>query len=141
MRPEATPYKQSSSRRRIGRLPCARSSRCCAGVPAVASRRAVPLLPRPLPLPSPVDLYDSATASPDIEACMLGATLREAARRFGEEPAYVTTAGWPISYAELDALSDEVAAGLAHCGLTEGDVLALVLPPGPEYAVAFLAAA
>jgi acyl-CoA synthetase (AMP-forming)/AMP-acid ligase II len=72
---------------------------------------------------------------------MLGATLREAARRFGEAPAYVTTGGWPISYAELDTISDEVATGLALRGLTEGGVLALVLPPGPEYAVAFLAAA
>ena len=34
-----------------------------------------------------------------------------------------------------------MAAGLARLGLTEGGVLALVLPPGPEYAVAYLAAA
>lgn len=72
---------------------------------------------------------------------MLGATLREAARRFGEAPAYVTAGGWSISYAELDAISDEVATGLARLGLTQGGVLALVLPPSPEYAVAYLAAA
>jgi acyl-CoA synthetase (AMP-forming)/AMP-acid ligase II len=72
---------------------------------------------------------------------MLGATLREAARRFGNLPAYVTSDGWSLSYAELDRVSDEVAAGLARRGLAEGDVLGLVLPPGPEYLVAYLAAA
>lgn len=72
---------------------------------------------------------------------MLAATLREAARRFGEVPAYVTEAGWTLSYRDLDRVSDEVAVGLARRGLGGGDVCALVLPPGPEYVVAYLAAA
>ena len=72
---------------------------------------------------------------------MLPATTREAARRFGERTAYVTDDGWTLTYAQLDHLSDRVAAGLAHRGLRPRDVIALVLPPGPEYLVAYLAAA
>jgi acyl-CoA synthetase (AMP-forming)/AMP-acid ligase II len=72
---------------------------------------------------------------------MLERTLRAAAERWGPAPAYVAVHGWPVSYADLDRLADEVAAGLAERGLQEGDVLALVLPPAPEYLVAYLAAA
>ena len=70
---------------------------------------------------------------------MLPATLREAARRFGGEPAYITAGGWPLSYADLDRISDELAAGLRSRGVGEGDVVALILPPGPEYALSYLA--
>jgi acyl-CoA synthetase (AMP-forming)/AMP-acid ligase II len=72
---------------------------------------------------------------------MLPGTTREAARRFGDATAYVTEGGWSLSFADLDRVSDELAAGLAARGLAAGDVLALVLPPGPEYALAYLAAA
>jgi acyl-CoA synthetase (AMP-forming)/AMP-acid ligase II len=72
---------------------------------------------------------------------MLPQTAREAARRFGDATAYVTEAGRSITYTEVDRASDEVAAGLRARGVTEGDVVALVLPPGPEYLFAYLAAA
>ncbi len=72
---------------------------------------------------------------------MLAETLRLAAGRWGRRPAYVAVQGWALSYADLDRLADEVAVGLAERGLTEGDVLALVLPPIPEYLVCYLAAA
>lgn len=72
---------------------------------------------------------------------MLAETLREAARRFGAAPAYVTEEGWPLAFEDLDRVSDEVAVGLRARGLATGDVLALVLPPGPAYLVAYLAAA
>jgi acyl-CoA synthetase (AMP-forming)/AMP-acid ligase II len=87
-------------------------------------------LPEVLP---PDDLYDLAT--------MLSATAREAARRFADATAYVAPDGWTLSYRDLDRVSDEVAVGLAHRGLAAGDVLALVLPSGPEYLVSYLAAA
>jgi acyl-CoA synthetase (AMP-forming)/AMP-acid ligase II len=70
---------------------------------------------------------------------MLGPTTREAARRFGDRTAYVTDAGWPLTYRDLDRGSDEIAVGLAHRGIGAGDVVALVLPPGPEYLLAYLA--
>jgi acyl-CoA synthetase (AMP-forming)/AMP-acid ligase II len=72
---------------------------------------------------------------------MIPETLREAARRFGDSVAYVTPRGWPITYAELDRVSDEVAVGLLRRGVRDGDVVGLVLPPGIEYLVAYLAAA
>lgn len=72
---------------------------------------------------------------------MLGEIAREAGRRFADTPVYVAAAGWPLSYAELDRLSDEAAAGLIARGVQPGDVVALVLPAGPEYPVAYLGAA
>jgi acyl-CoA synthetase (AMP-forming)/AMP-acid ligase II len=72
---------------------------------------------------------------------MLPATLREAAARFTDSTAYVTDAGWSLSYDALDTISDEVAGGLARHGVREGSVVTLVLPPGPEYLVGYLASA
>jgi acyl-CoA synthetase (AMP-forming)/AMP-acid ligase II len=72
---------------------------------------------------------------------MLPATTREAARRFADATAYVTADGWKLSYRDLDRVSDEVAAGMTRRGVSAGDVVALVLPPGPEYLLAYLAAA
>jgi acyl-CoA synthetase (AMP-forming)/AMP-acid ligase II len=72
---------------------------------------------------------------------MIPTTVAEAARRFGDRIAYVTELGWSLTYAELDRISDEVAGGLAREGVGEGDVVALVLPPGAEYLLAYCAAA
>jgi acyl-CoA synthetase (AMP-forming)/AMP-acid ligase II len=72
---------------------------------------------------------------------MLPATTAAAARRFADRIAYVSEAGWPLTYADIDRISDEVAAGLARRGVGIGSVVALVLPPGPEYLLSYLAAA
>jgi acyl-CoA synthetase (AMP-forming)/AMP-acid ligase II len=72
---------------------------------------------------------------------MLPEVTRAAARRFGDATAYVTAAGWRLTYTDLDRVSDEVAVGLARKGIGLGDVVALVLPPGPEYLLAYLGAA
>jgi acyl-CoA synthetase (AMP-forming)/AMP-acid ligase II len=72
----------------------------------------------------------------------LVSTAREAARRFGDRPAFVAAAGWALSYAELDAISDEVAAGLARGhDIGNGDLVALTLPSSPDYVVAYVAIA
>ncbi len=71
----------------------------------------------------------------------LAGTVREAARRFGDTPALVAAAGWPLSYSDLDRVSDDVAAALAARGVRAGDVVALVLPSIPEYVVAYAAIA
>ncbi|HEV7524237.1 MAG TPA: class I adenylate-forming enzyme family protein [Acidimicrobiia bacterium] len=68
-------------------------------------------------------------------------TIAEAARRFADRTAYVTPRGWSLSYADVDRLSDEVAVGLAGRGVRAGDVVALVLPAGPEYLLAYAATA
>ncbi len=73
---------------------------------------------------------------------ILATTVVEAARRFGDRAAFVAADGWPLSYAELDRLSDEVAAGLAQrFDIGEGDVVALVLPSTPDFVVAYAALA
>src|SRR5437763_1257564 len=56
---------------------------------------------------------------------MLPATTAEAARRFADRIAYVSEAGWSLTYADLDRISDEVAVGLSRRGVAEGAVPAL----------------
>jgi len=72
---------------------------------------------------------------------MIPVTVAEAARRFGDRIAYVNEHDWSITYADIDRISDEVAGGLAREGVTEGDVVALVLPPGIEYLLFYCGAA
>jgi acyl-CoA synthetase (AMP-forming)/AMP-acid ligase II len=72
---------------------------------------------------------------------MIPTTVAEAARRFGDRIAYVTESGWSLTYHDIHRISDEVAAGLARDGVREGDVVGLVLPPGPDYLLAYCAAA
>ncbi|MEQ1787800.1 MAG: class I adenylate-forming enzyme family protein, partial [Acidimicrobiales bacterium] len=71
----------------------------------------------------------------------LAATVREAARRFGPRPAFVDPDGSRLSYAELHARSDEVAAGLLASGVGPGDVVLLTLPSDTAYVVAYAAVA
>ncbi|HEU5156842.1 MAG TPA: AMP-binding protein [Streptosporangiaceae bacterium] len=71
---------------------------------------------------------------------MLRMLVGEAARRHGRREAFVG-AGRRITFTDLDRLSDAVAAGLAHRGVLPGDVVAIALPPIPEYAVCSLAVA
>jgi acyl-CoA synthetase (AMP-forming)/AMP-acid ligase II len=71
---------------------------------------------------------------------VLAQVLREAARRFPERRALVH-GGSAFTYAGLDAITDQVAAGLARRGVRPGHLVALVLPSGPEYVVAYLALA
>jgi acyl-CoA synthetase (AMP-forming)/AMP-acid ligase II len=74
-------------------------------------------------------------------AGVLAATVREAARRFGDLPALVDPDGTVTSYAELDRRSDLVAAGLAGRGVGPGDRVALRLPSDSGYVVVYAAAA
>src|SRR5262249_22524315 len=46
-----------------------------------------------------------------------------------------------VTYAEWDRLSEQIAANLLDGGATKGDRLALLLPPRPEYPIAYLGAA
>src|SRR6266545_3084617 len=71
---------------------------------------------------------------------MLRMLAGEAARRHGRREAFVG-GGRHVTFADLDRLSDAVAAGLAHRGVLPGDVVAIALPPIPEYAVCSLAVA
>ena len=71
----------------------------------------------------------------------LAAVVRVAGARFGPRPAFVDADGSVLTYAELDRLSDEVAAGLDASGLGIGDVVALTLASTSAYVIAYAAAA
>jgi acyl-coenzyme A synthetase/AMP-(fatty) acid ligase len=70
---------------------------------------------------------------------VLGEIAREAAERFGDRSVVVThrdgAALDALSYADLHATGDRLAAGLRAMGLGPGDVVAAVLPSGPEWVV------
>jgi acyl-CoA synthetase (AMP-forming)/AMP-acid ligase II len=72
---------------------------------------------------------------------VLPGVIREAGRRYGDLPAFETAALWTVSYAELDRLTDEAAAGLARRGVREGQYVALLLPSTVDYMVAYGAVA
>ncbi len=71
----------------------------------------------------------------------IATTVRQAAERFGETPAFVAADGWALTYAELDHRSDAAAAALHARGIGEGDLVALVLPSTPDYVVVYAALA
>lgn len=79
-------------------------------------------------------------ASP-YDPIVLTDICRRAAADFSDDTAYLTDAGWGITYAELDRAADEAAAGLAERGVVEGDAVALVLPSIIDYIVLYLALA
>jgi len=66
---------------------------------------------------------------------------RRAATDFADRHAYLTEAGWGITYAELDRAVDEAAAGLRTRGIGEGDAVALVMWSTIDYVVLYLALA
>jgi acyl-CoA synthetase (AMP-forming)/AMP-acid ligase II len=72
---------------------------------------------------------------------VLGDVAREASVRYGDTPVYVTPGGDTLSYAELDRLSDDVARGLARRGVQPGDLVALLVPSGAAFALAYVGAA
>jgi acyl-CoA synthetase (AMP-forming)/AMP-acid ligase II len=81
----------------------------------------------------------SRSQLPDVEVG--GTTVHELvlrhAARLGDKPALIDGAsGRSISYRELAAGVERVAAGLAARGFVPGDVLALYSPNLPEYALA-----
>jgi acyl-CoA synthetase (AMP-forming)/AMP-acid ligase II len=81
---------------------------------------------------------------PDIEIPDLPLTsfVLAGAAGEGDKPALIDGAsGRVLTYAELDAAVRSLAGGLAAHGFAKGDVLALMAPNSPEYAVVFHATA
>jgi acyl-CoA synthetase (AMP-forming)/AMP-acid ligase II len=77
---------------------------------------------------------------PDVEVpdVSVSAFVLERAGTLGDKPAMIDgPTGRTITYAQLGAGVRRVAAGLAARGLRMGDVVALMAPNVPEYAVAF----
>ena len=72
---------------------------------------------------------------------MLTDISRGAAVDFSDTEAYVTEAGWGITYAALDRAADEAAAGLIDRDVRAGEAVALLLPSVIDYVVLYLALA
>jgi long-chain acyl-CoA synthetase len=66
----------------------------------------------------------------------LAVMLRESASASPDKPVAVFTGG-QLTYGELDALSDRLAAGLQEAGLRPGDVVAMQLPNIPQFLIAY----
>ena len=71
---------------------------------------------------------------------VLGRVLRGAADRFGDRIFLAPEGGERWTYAEVDRLSDELAAGLAAQGIGDRSVVGLLLESTPEWIVAAVAA-
>ena len=84
---------------------------------------------------------DALSGTDPTFAPYLPATVAEAARRFGDRPAFVDPDGSVLTYEGLHQASDEVAAGLARRGIGAGDVVGLTLASTSPWVVAYVAAA
>lgn len=72
---------------------------------------------------------------------MLPQVVEEAARRFGDTPAFIAPNRTVTTYRELLGRSHHVAAGMADAGMSPGDVVVLRLPSDISYVLAYLGAA
>jgi oxalate---CoA ligase len=78
---------------------------------------------------------------PSGPAQSIGELLRDAARRHPHAVAITAPNRVPVTYESLLRALDEVRAALNRAGIGRGDRVALVVPDGPEMAVASLAVA
>lgn len=65
--------------------------------------------------------------------------LRDAAHRDGDAEAFVEASGRRLRFGEWDRAADGVAAGLVSHGVTEGDVVCLLLASSIEYMIVYQA--
>ncbi|NQU36796.1 MAG: AMP-binding protein, partial [Actinobacteria bacterium] len=86
-------------------------------------------------------VHESPLSSVDIPDLSLTDYILESARALGDKPALIDgISGRVLTYAELDDQIRRLAGGLVQHGLRPGDVVALMAPNVPEYAVVFHAA-
>ncbi len=83
-------------------------------------------------------VYTSPLPDIDVPNSLLGPFVLQHAERLANEPALVDGVnGRSLTFAELQGEVMALAGGLAARGFGKGDVLALMAPNIPEYAVAF----
>ncbi|HSO26717.1 MAG TPA: long-chain fatty acid--CoA ligase [Anaerolineales bacterium] len=64
--------------------------------------------------------------------------LTEAARKYPDAPCTIFK-GAKISFREMDAITDRLAAGLAELGVKKGDRVGLFMPNTPQFVMAYFA--
>jgi acyl-CoA synthetase (AMP-forming)/AMP-acid ligase II len=79
------------------------------------------------------------TTSPEAPFCTVAALIREHAQRQPERPA-LRDDQRELSYVQLDALMDRIAAALQRDGVLPGDSIAICAHPSVHYAALFLGA-
>ena len=67
--------------------------------------------------------------------------LRQQAEKLPKAEAILSPDRPPLTYGELFSQVEKIAAQLQEFGIAFGDRIAVILPNGPEMAVAFLATA
>jgi len=83
-------------------------------------------------------IYSSPRPAVDIPPVSLGDYVFEHASRWGDRPAIIdASTGHSLSFVEVHVGAQRVAAALAQRGWRKGDVLAIVCPNVPEFALAF----
>ncbi len=101
---------------------------------------------RPAELPQPAELAGAGVQPRPAEAQAAALPERPGGPPAGPSARAAFTASaqpaksWWLTYADLDRLSDEAAAGLAFRGVLPGDVVAVALPTAPEFPICYLAA-
>jgi long-chain acyl-CoA synthetase len=74
----------------------------------------------------------------DYPEITLPAMLEESARKYPETPCTIFK-GAKLSYGEMDALTDQLAAGLASLGVKKGDRVGIFMPNTPQFVMAYFA--
>jgi acyl-CoA synthetase (AMP-forming)/AMP-acid ligase II len=83
-------------------------------------------------------IFRSPYADVDIPDISLPRLVLDRVAAYGDKPALIDgTTGRTITYRQLSAAIQRVAAGLYQRGLRQGDVFAIYSPNLPEYVVAF----
>lgn len=65
--------------------------------------------------------------------------LDEAAQKYGDSPCTIFK-GAKLTYREMNAITDQLAAGLASLGVKKGDRVGIFMPNTPQFVMAFFAA-
>ncbi|MBS1250606.1 MAG: Long-chain-fatty-acid--CoA ligase [Chloroflexi bacterium] len=86
-----------------------------------------------------LDRYDEGVPqSIDYPEVPLFHFLEESARKYPDQPCTIFK-GAKISYSEMDALTNRLAAGLASLGIEKGDRVGLFMPNTPQFLLAYFA--
>ena len=75
----------------------------------------------------------------DYPAIPLTQLLEDAAKKYPDSPCTIFK-GAKLTYREMNALTDQLAAGLASIGVKKGDRVGIFMPNTPQFVMAFFAA-
>jgi long-chain acyl-CoA synthetase len=74
----------------------------------------------------------------DVPPIPLHQFLEDSARNYGNRPCTIFK-GHVVTYAEMDELTDRLAAGLAALGVKKGDLVGIFMPNSTQFVMAFYA--